>query len=100
MQNFRNSDNFPQNLFFLHILYHEADLSYRGGRHKGVALEIWQYFYIHYCKGIFKYIVFHKWEFGSPIWKFWLLFRLERNLTEQYSRAFGGPFLIFKTESI
>lgn len=62
MQTFRNSDHFPQNLIFLHILYHEADLSYRGGRqkaHKGVPLEIWQYFYIYYCKGIFKHIIFH-----------------------------------------
>lgn len=27
-------------------------------------------------------------EFWSPIWEFWLLLKLERNLTEQYSRAF------------
>lgn len=43
MQHFRNSDNFSQNLFFLHILYHEADSSYRGGMqkaHKGVPVEI------------------------------------------------------------
>lgn len=55
----------------------------RGGRqkaHKGVPVEIWQYSYIHYHKGIFKYIIFHKWEFWSPTWDFWLLFKRERNV--------------------
>lgn len=83
MQHFRNSDHFSQNLFFLHVLYHEAVSSYRGGwqkAHKGVPVEIWQYFYIYYCKGIFKYIIFYKWEFWSPVWDFRLFFKLARNL--------------------